>query len=182
MSSVRWLLPVAALAFVAVAGCIGVTRGAFYDAESSLNNDFQAWTASVWLQTSPEDFTSGVLFQTDASSDPGNIILSNSGVYSLNGTIASRVLDTSVPGEAWNALTWDVSLETGTSVSFEVRAADSIFAAGNALPGWLDAGGVSPVMSGLPTGRYMQWRATLSTSDNTVTPVLHEVRVYHYED
>lgn len=182
MNSFRWLMPIAALAFVAAAGCIGVTRGAFYDAESSLNNDFQAWTAAVWLQTAPEDFESGVLVQTDASSDPGNVLLSNTGVYSLNGTVASPVLDTSAPGEAWNALTWDASLETGTIVSFEVRAADSMFAAGDTLPAWFDAGDVSPVMSGLPPGRYMQWRATLSTSDNTLTPVLHEVRVYHYED
>ncbi len=182
MNGRKWLLPLIALAVLAVAGGIGGTRGSFYDAESAADNEFQAWAASAWALTSQADFAAGILDRVDTVSDQGNVILETTGaVYADNGTVASPVLDTAVPGEAWNALAWDASLEAGTSISFEVRASDTIFAAGDLLPGWLDAGGVSPVMSGLPSGRYLQWRAALSTSDNTVTPALQEVRVYHYE-
>ena len=42
---------------------------------------------------------------------------------------------------------------------------------------WTSVGGTTPVASGLPFGRYMQWRATLATTDQAVTPVLSEVVV-----
>lgn len=96
------------------------------------------------------------------------------------GTVASQVLDTAVPGVRWDALFWDETLEPGTDITFEVRASDSLFAKDAATPSWTLVGGTSPVNSGLPSGRYMQWRATLSTSDTSETPALHEVRVYHY--
>ena len=102
--------------------------------------------------------------------------------YTSPGTIASQVLDTGVAGARWDALFWDETLPSGTDITFEVRASDTLFAKDTpdaTLP-WLSVGGDSPVTSGLPSGRYMQWRATLTTSDTSKTPILHEVRVYHY--
>ena len=96
------------------------------------------------------------------------------------GTIASQVLDTGVTGARWDALFWDETLQTNTDITFEARASDTSFAKGDASPSWTPVGGTSPVTSGLPSGRYMQWRATLTTSDTSETPTLHEVRVYHY--
>jgi hypothetical protein len=32
----------------------------------------------------------------------------------------------------------------------------------------------------LPSGRYLQWQATLNTSDTSETPILHEVTVEYY--
>jgi hypothetical protein len=46
-------------------------------------------------------------------------------------------------------------------------------------PLWVAVGGTSPVTGGLPPGRYLQWRATLNTSDPNNTPTLHEVVVYY---
>jgi hypothetical protein len=100
--------------------------------------------------------------------------------YVSPATIASQVRDTGIPGDSWDALIWDETLPLNTDITFEVRASDTLFAAGDVLPAWVSVGGTSPVTSGLPTGRYMQWRATLTTSDASVTPVLHEVRLYHY--
>jgi hypothetical protein len=100
--------------------------------------------------------------------------------YASLGTIASQVFDTGVAGASWDALFWDETLPSNTDVTFEVRASDTLFAKGDATPSWTPAGGTSPVTSGLPSGRYMQWRATLTTSDTSKTPVLHEVRVYYY--
>jgi len=96
------------------------------------------------------------------------------------GTIASQVLDTGVAGARWDALFWDETLQSNTDITFEVRASDTAFLKDAATPSWTSVGGTSPVTSGLPSGRYMQWLATLTTSDTLQTPTLHEVRVYHY--
>ena len=100
--------------------------------------------------------------------------------YISSGTIASQVLDTGVTGARWDALFWDETLQSNTDITFEARASDTSFAKGDASPSWTSVGGTSPVTLGLPSGRYMQWRATLTTSDTSKTPILHEVRVYHY--
>jgi phosphodiesterase/alkaline phosphatase D-like protein len=95
----------------------------------------------------------------------------------LNGTLASNVWDTSVSGETWQTLSWDETLHANSNITFEVRASDTSFAQGASSPAWISVGGSSPVTSGLPPGQYMQWRATLTTSDNFNTPVLHDVTV-----
>jgi hypothetical protein len=107
---------------------------------------------------------------------------SEEGMYVLSGTIASQVLNTGVSGARWNALFWDRTLDTGTSITFQVRASDTLFAK-DTLPAilpWISVGGTSPVTSGLPSGRYKQWQATLTTTDSSKTPTLNEVRVYYY--
>jgi hypothetical protein len=100
--------------------------------------------------------------------------------YYSSGTIASQVLDTGNSGARWDGLFWDETLLSNTDITFEVRASDVSFAKGDATPDWISIGGSSPVLSGLPSGRYKQWRATLTTSDSSKTPALHEVRVYYY--
>jgi hypothetical protein len=102
------------------------------------------------------------------------------GPYVSSGTIASQVLDAVVVGARWDALFWDKILPTGTNVTFEVRASDILFTKDDATLPWISVGGTSPIISGLPSGRYKQWRATLITSDTSKTPTLNEVRVYYY--
>jgi hypothetical protein len=97
--------------------------------------------------------------------------------YASPGTIASQVLDTGATGATWNQLSWSETLQTNTDITFEVRASDTSFAKDAGTPSWISVGGTSPVTSGLPSGRYMQWRATLSTSDTSKTPTLHDVTV-----
>jgi hypothetical protein len=100
--------------------------------------------------------------------------------YVSSGTIASQVLDTGVAGARWDALFWDETLQSNTDITFEVRAANSL-AGGFPDASWTNLGSAnSPITSGLPSGQYMQWRATLTTSDTSKTPILREVRVYHY--
>ncbi len=114
-------------------------------------------------------------------SDPGNFYSmgSEEGQYVSSGTIASQVRDTGVDGARWDGLFWDEILPSNTNITFEVRASDTL-SGGFPDASWVPVGGSSPVTSGLPAGRYMQWRATLTTSDTSKTPILQEVRVYHY--
>jgi len=101
--------------------------------------------------------------------------------YVSPGTIASQVLDTGVPGAIWDALFWDETLQSNTDITFEVRASDTYFEKDATEPSWIGLGTAdSPILSGLPSGQYKQWRATLNTSDTSETPILHEVRVWRY--
>ena len=115
-----------------------------------------------------------------ASPEPIADLGSEEYMYTSSGTIASQILDTGVVGARWDTLFWDETLQTNTDITFEVRASDTLFAKGDASPSWTSVGGTSPVTSGLPSGRYKQWRATLSTSDTSKTPTLHEVTVEYY--
>jgi hypothetical protein len=92
-------------------------------------------------------------------------------VYLLSGTIASKVFDSGVGGVVWTSLGWVETLPAGTSITFEVRASDTVFLASDAAPVWQAA-------SALPiAGRYQQWRATLTTTVTSETPVLGRVGV-----
>ena len=96
--------------------------------------------------------------------------------YVSTGTIASQVLDSEATGARWDALFWDETLESGTGITFEVRASDTEFLKDAGSPSWIPVGETSPITS----GQYMQWQATLTTSDTSQTPTLREVRVYYY--
>ena len=102
-------------------------------------------------------------------------------LYASSGTIASQVLNTTVDGSRWDALFWDESLATGTDITFAVRASDAVFLKDAVTPSWTSVGGTSPVLTGLTSGSYKQWRATLtSNGSQTNTPTLQEVRVFYY--
>lgn len=154
----------------------------YADTETAGGNVFGAWTSDLWTQTSQADYESGVLTQADAGNSSGNVILALivPGTYQAEGYASSSVLDSGAAGTTWDLLSWDETLETSTDISFEVRAADTPFECTDVSLAWQDVGGTSPVTSGLPSGRYLQWRAKLTASDTAVTPVLHEVRVWHY--
>ena len=104
--------------------------------------------------------------------------------YVSSGTIASQVWNTNDPGSPWDGLFWDNSLPAGTNITFEVRSRDTSFTAGAGVPAWVpipgSGNGTANVISGLPAGRYKQWRATLTTTANISTPTLQEVRLYYY--
>jgi hypothetical protein len=99
--------------------------------------------------------------------------------YVSPGTLASPVYDTGNAGAQWDSLFWDSTIVAGMNITFEVRASDSLFTKTDASPAWQQSGWPSPVNSGLPSGRYLQWRATLSTSDISRTPILNEVKVWY---
>jgi len=130
--------------------------------------------SAEWIMTCYNNQYSPSTFCIVGSEQPKPII-----VYISPGTIASQTLDTGVPGASWDALFWDEIIPSNTDITFEVRASDTL-SGGFPDAAWIPVGGTSPITSGLPSGQYMQWRATLTTSDPSRTPILEEVRVYHY--
>jgi len=127
------------------------------------------------------DLTSGTW--SAATSAPGNVnrggaLASGPLLLSRSGTITSITFDTKKSGCKVQGLFWNEVLASGTDITFEMRASDTLASGAPSGP-WISLGGTSPVTSGFPSGRYIQWRATLITGNNHLSPVLQEVRVYY---
>lgn len=94
--------------------------------------------------------------------------------YKTSGTYTSPVFDVSVVNKVIDSLiSWSANTPTNTSVVVETRTSDdggntwsswSTATNGSAIPG-LGAGTLSP------SGKRLQYRVTLSTTDTTVTPI-----------
>jgi len=137
-------------------------------------------TAAFWRYDIPGNSWTSVANALGNVTDGGALAFVAVNTYVGLANLASQVRDAGTAGARWDGLFWDETLPANTDITFEVRASDTLFAAGDALPAWTPVGGTSPITLGLPSGRYMQWRATLTTSNASATPVLHEVRLYHY--
>ncbi len=99
--------------------------------------------------------------------------------YQSYGTFASEVNNSGQAGTHGDIFEWDEIVASGiTDITFEVRASDTSFTKADPLPSWISVGGTSPIRSGLPSGQFRQWRATLSTGNSTITPILNEVRLW----
>ncbi|MFC1943115.1 fibronectin type III domain-containing protein [Chloroflexota bacterium] len=122
-------------------------------------------------------------FSADSSLPPYVNVVFAKAQYYPSGTIASQVFDTAYDTSEWPELAWDETLPSGTDITFEVRASDTAFLKTDATPSWTSVGSSSPVTTGLPSGRYKQWRVTLTPNGSgTLTPTLQEVRVYYQGD
>jgi predicted GH43/DUF377 family glycosyl hydrolase len=97
--------------------------------------------------------------------------------YSPSGNLVSVVLDSGAEGTTWKSINWTESLPMGTNITIAVRNGDTLVP-GPSWSGWStefwDETGSSIA---LPRSRYFQYRATLTTTDILVTPVLSEVNV-----
>jgi hypothetical protein len=88
-----------------------------------------------------------------------------------SGTFTSRVHDAGAIA-AWSNLSTAGSLPDGTSQLFETRSGNSSTPDGTWSP-WSAAGPAGKVNS--PYGRYIQYRATLSTADPAAAPIVESV-------
>ncbi len=154
------------------------SSGSLVESISTSNSSYNSFDRFV-VHGGYEFYTDDIRVRQYASSDPVANVGSEEGLYISPGTLASTVLDTGLSGANWNSLFWSEILESATDITFEVRASDSLNG-GYPDAAWIPVGGSSPVSSGLPSGRYMQWRVTLTTSGTANTPTLQEVRVYYY--
>ncbi len=93
--------------------------------------------------------------------------------YAASGTYTSRVVDAGA-AVAWNAISWSADAPAGTSVALAVRVGNAPVPDGSwtAFTPVAASGSVVGVSS-----RYLQYRATLATSDGTLSPVLRDVTV-----
>jgi hypothetical protein len=110
--------------------------------------------------------------------DAGGSLSNGAFVFFQSGTLTSITYDTAIEGCKFQGLFWNETLAVGTDITFDMRASDTLIS-GEPKADWTYLGGTSPLIASLPSGRYVQWRATLTTSNIHLTPVLQEVRVYY---
>ncbi|MEZ4647699.1 MAG: DUF6605 domain-containing protein [Candidatus Eisenbacteria bacterium] len=92
--------------------------------------------------------------------------------YATSGTFTTRVVDAGGTA-AWGTFAWGADTPSGTSILMSVRTGDTAVPDGS----WTS---FVPIGNGGlvgQSGRYVQYRAALSTSDPATTPVLHEVTI-----
>lgn len=94
--------------------------------------------------------------------------------YTKDGAVVGPVTDLGAPGQRWTELAWKSEVPPGTSLQVSVRAADTSFSAADLTPEWKSVGNQSPVQV-LPSGRFVQWRISLGTTNTASTPTLLEV-------
>jgi hypothetical protein len=94
-------------------------------------------------------------------------------VYSTTpGQFTSRVLEADGTAD-WGELMASTQEPAGTDVTFETRSGDTPADTQNAT--WQAVGPGGEITS--PDGRYIQYRANLSTTDASATPVLEQVEI-----
>ena len=91
--------------------------------------------------------------------------------YAASGTFTSRVIDGGGP-TAWGAVTWTSEIPAGTSVVVQVRTGATATPDGS-WTGFTTVGASGGSIG--QTGRYVQYRLQLSTSDDRQTPVVRDV-------
>jgi hypothetical protein len=100
--------------------------------------------------------------------------------YGPAGTFTSRAFDAGDHRTFWQTLTADAVTSGGTTVSFETRTGNTP-APDASWSAWQPVGAAGAVAS--PFGRrYFQYRATLTTPDEMVTPVIRSVDVSYAVD
>lgn len=162
-------------------GAVDFSFSYYSDHESSMDNKISAWTSSVWQQTTKEDFEADVLYQVDVATASGDVILATTtSGYVTQGTITSTVFDGGRNAAHFDGVFWASDVPSETGITFAARASDEFFEKGSSFPAWTNIGSNSGVSTGLPTGRYLQWTATLTTNDTATSPVLSEVSVYYH--
>ena len=93
--------------------------------------------------------------------------------YATAGSFTSRVMDAGIAAD-WGRLEAGATTAAGTGLTLETRSGST------AIPdaswsAWQPATSGSDVAS--PNGRYIQYRANLSTGSTRVTPTLDSVRI-----
>ena len=101
------------------------------------------------------------------------------GPYPAAATFDSRVFDAGAGGADWGALSWDATTPAGTGVALSVRTGETPTpdASWSAFAPVASSGGDVAGNS-----RYLQYRAELTTTDPSTTPVLEQVSVGGTQD
>lgn len=107
--------------------------------------------------------------------DPGKLYVLED-KFAAQGTIISEVLDAKIIS-AWGAINWKATTPAGTSASVAVRSGnvsdpDDTWSAWSA-----EQVNAHDAKALAPTARYLQYRITLSTTDQTATPEVRQLAV-----
>jgi hypothetical protein len=94
--------------------------------------------------------------------------------YAGAGTFASRVFDAGAPGADWLTVTRTASAPGPSTLTLATRSGNTATPDGS-WSGWQTVGPGDAIAS--PNARYLQYRAEMASSDDTLTPTLERVAV-----
>ena len=102
----------------------------------------------------------------------------SSTTYNTSGTYTSAVIDTGSGNVGYTTLDFSVVTPAGTTLTMDVRSGPTA-SPDAAWTLWADNTGVANGgdISAMGGGRYFQYRANMSTSDTSVTPILTDITV-----
>ena len=136
------------------------------------DNSVQFWVDGVLKTTHTRNFTEP--FRVYITSNAGQSTSADwvrvLGDYATTGGYESSAFDSGQVTD-FDSLTWTGESPAGTTVNFETRTSDD----GLAWSEWLPA--VTGGSIDNPSGQFIQYRATLSTTNTTVTPRIDEVAI-----
>lgn len=93
--------------------------------------------------------------------------------YAPSGHFTSRILDAGTVAD-WGPATWDADVPAGTSLGLSVRTG-GVAEPDGSWSAWKPLAGSGEAVGG--TGRFLQYRAELATTDSGRSPVLRRVTV-----
>jgi hypothetical protein len=138
----------------------------YYDGVQIFNVNDNSYTAG---KVSFESY--GV---SSAAYDWVNVTTASSASYYSSGTLVSSAFD-SGSSAVWQTISWSASTPSGTSVQFRTRtAATQAGLASAAWSGYYTASGTTITS---PSNRWIQYEATLSTTNTETTPALSDVTI-----
>ena len=134
-----------------------------------------------WSGSDPDyaGFYYRIFFDSDVGTDTP--VLDSVSVhtnYPSTGNLISSIKDTGIADPDFTTISWNETLNTYGDIDFKVRSSDNADMAG--APAWdtlpvIESSGED--ISSISGGQYIQYQAILSTTDQTVTPQLHDVTI-----
>jgi hypothetical protein len=114
---------------------------------------------------------------TDFTPGGGAVTVDSVGLslFSATGGFESKVRDAGAGRITWGALTAVADTPASTGVAFATRTGQTLNADDATWSAYQPVGPGGAIQS--PSARYIQYRATLNTSDNRITPSLDRVKI-----
>ena len=102
----------------------------------------------------------------------------SSTTYNTSGTYISAVIDTGSGNIGYSTVDYSIVTPAGTTLTIDMRAGPTA-SPDAAWTAWEDVAGIANGgdISVLGSGRYVQYRANMSTSDTSVTPLLRDISI-----
>jgi hypothetical protein len=117
---------------------------------------------------------------TPGSVYDGGALVSGGVRYYTSGNLTSAAYDTGFNSD-FGVISWTAALPSGTTVKFQVAANNDnstwVFKGPDGTVDTYYSSSGGAIWSGLDGNRYVRYKAFLSTTDTSVTPVLHDVTI-----
>jgi hypothetical protein len=117
---------------------------------------------------------------TPASLSCGGALVRGGATYYASGNLTSAAHDTGFNAD-FGAISWTATVPSGTTVKFQIAANNDnstwVFRGPDGTAGTYYTSSGGAIGSSLDGNRYVKYKAFFSTTDTSVTPVLHDVTI-----